>query len=60
MAKIIDLNEYKAKKEAKRLELERLYFAAIAKMNQEAAEAESEALDRLLWDIGIEFGYDDN
>lgn len=60
MAKIIDLNEYKAKKEAKRLELERLYFAAIAKMNQEAAETESEALDRLLWDIGIEFGYDDN
>lgn len=60
MAKIIDLNEYKAKKEAKRLELERLYFAAIAKMNQEATEAESEALDRLLWDIGIEFGYDDN
>lgn len=59
MAKIIDLNEYKAKKEAKRQELKRLYLAAIAKMNQESAEAESEALDRLLWDIGIEFGYDD-
>lgn len=49
--KLVNLAEYKAKKEAKRQELEQLMYQAIAKMNEQST-ADMEAIDRLLWDLG--------
>jgi len=52
MAEVINLEQYKQRKEANRKKLEELLYSAVAKMNAEASKCPVEAIDRLLWDLG--------